>query len=252
MARRDPEYLAISRVLRAELIAGNYDEDGSLPGNATIAERFDVNLKTAGRAIQQLIAEKLLIARPGMRPLVVPPERRAAAWPMTGRYARARNSDGLLFATDVTGAVEKATVLTRWETVPIALADLLQVDVATTVFRRDSRTTINGVLSEQTSMFFPRSVIERAPGLEADPKIKVVALLEAAGYQIDRTINEVRARHASPDEQISFGIDAGAVMFEQIHGTYDTTGEPLEAVINLRPASGNVLTFETYEGPDEE
>ena len=44
----------------------HYDNE-PLPGNATLAARFDVNMKTAGRAIQQLGAEGLGIARPGMR-----------------------------------------------------------------------------------------------------------------------------------------------------------------------------------------
>ena len=71
----------------------HYDNE-PLPGNATVAARFDVNMKTAGRAIQQLVAEGLVIARPGMRAITAPPQLRATKWPMNGRYARARAAQG--------------------------------------------------------------------------------------------------------------------------------------------------------------
>jgi GntR family transcriptional regulator len=35
---------------------------------------------------------------------------------------------------------------------------------------------------------------------------------------------------------------------EHTHGTYPSTNEPVEAVINVKPAEGTVLTFDTYEG----
>jgi GntR family transcriptional regulator len=78
----------------------HYDNE-PLPGNATLAARFDVNMKTAGRAIQQLGAEGLGIARPGMRAIPAPPQLRAIKWPMTGRYARVQAAQGLIFAGDV-------------------------------------------------------------------------------------------------------------------------------------------------------
>jgi hypothetical protein len=39
-----------------------------------------------------------------------------------------------------------------------------------------------------------------------------------------------------------------AVVFEHSHGTYGADDEPLEAVINIKPADGAVPTSETDEG----
>ena len=122
---KKPEYISIAETLRAELLAGDYDE-GPLPGNAALAERFDVNMKTAGRAIQHLIAEGIVIARPGMRAIPAPPQLRATKWPTTGRYARARAAQGLIFAGDVESEVRKVTVRRQWVAAPIRIAPVPQ------------------------------------------------------------------------------------------------------------------------------
>jgi len=201
--------------------------------------------------VQQLVAERLLIPRRGQRPLVVPPDRRTTVWPMTERYARARVNEGLIFASDVAGEVRKETVRKDWIRADAMVAPLLGLDVGARVLTRGSRTFVDDVLTENTSMFFPPRVVEKAPRLETDDNIRVLPLLEAAGFLVTRTVNEVRARLANPDEQELFGITDKDVVIEQAHGTYGAADEALEAVVNVRPAAANVITFETYEGPNE-
>ncbi|WP_280426403.1 GntR family transcriptional regulator [Nocardia carnea] len=245
---KQPEYLSIAETLRTEVLAGEYDTE-PLPGNAAIAERFDVNLKTAGRAVQQLVAEGVVIARPGLRAVPTPPELRNTRWPMNGRYARARAARGLIFSGDVRGNVRKDTVGREWVSAPLPIAHLLGIKEGARVFRRRSRTLVDDVATEDTTMFFPEPVVAAAPELETAERIQVVALIEDAGHVVTRTANEIRARHASTAEQQIFGIDAHSIVIEQVHGTYGATGEALEAVINVRPAQGGVITFDTYEAP---
>lgn len=66
-----PEYAVIAATLKTEVLAGRYDS-GPLPGTAALAERFGVNLKTAARAVQHLVAEGILMARPGMSAIPAP------------------------------------------------------------------------------------------------------------------------------------------------------------------------------------
>jgi DNA-binding GntR family transcriptional regulator len=245
---KKPEYVSIAETLKTEVLAGAYDTE-PLPGNAALAERFDVNLKTAGRAIQHLVAEGILLSRPGMRAVPVPPALRSTRWPMTGRYARARAAQGLIFAGDVVGTVRKDTVSREWIEVPILIRPLLGVETGTRVFQRCSRTYVNDVPTENTAMFFPEAIIKAVPRLETEDHIQVVPFIEKAGYVVTRTSNEIRARHASDVERELFGIEAHDIVIEHIHGTYGAEGEPLEAVINVRPAYGNVVTFDTYEAP---
>lgn len=245
---KKPEYMLIAETIKAEVLAGQYDDE-PLPSTAALAERFDVNMKTAGRAIQQLVAEGIVMARPGMRAIPVPPQLRATKWPMTGRYARARAAQGLIFDADVTGQIRKDTVRREWIEAPLLVAQLLEVEEGARVFHRCSRTYVDDVPTEDTSMFFPATIVKDAPGLETSEAIQVVRLIEEAGHVVTRTSNEVRARHPNESEQELFGIDADDIVLEHSHGTYGAEGEALEAVINVRPARGNVITFDTYEAP---
>lgn len=247
MSKR-PEYATIADTLRTELLAGAFDDE-PLPGNGALAERFEVNMKTAARAIQQLVAEGLVLARPGMRAVAVPAAMRDERWPMTGRYARARAAQGLLFASDVPGDMRKDTIVREWIDAPIRIAQILNVSAGARIFHRRSRTYVNDVPTEDTSLYFPEPVVRAAPGLETDERIQVVRLIEAAGYTVTRTANEIRSRHPIPAEQQTFGLDATAIVVEHTHGTYGAENEALEAVINVRPAKGNVITFDTYEAP---
>jgi len=247
---KKPEYISIAEVLKAEVLAGHHDSE-PFPGNGAIAERFDVNMKTAGRAVQQLVAEGILIARPGMRAVPVPPELRATPWPMTGRYARARAAHGLIFDSDVAGNVRKDTISKAWIDASPLVARLLKVDVGARVFQRLTRTYVNDVTTEDTTLAFREDVVRKASRLETEERLFVVTFLEEAGYVVTRTANEIRARQATDAERELFGLQDAAVVFEHVHGTYGSDDEPLEAVVNVRPADGNVITFDTYEAPDE-
>lgn len=245
---KTPEYVSIAETLKAEVLAGRYDDE-PLPGTGALAERFDVNLKTAARAVQHLVAEGMLIARPGMRAIPAPPELRATKWPMTGRYARARAAQGLIFAGDVSGVVRKDTISRDWVEAPAVVAQFLKLEIGARVFRRCSRTFVDDVVTEDTSMFFPEAIIREVPSLERDERIQVVPLIEQAGHLVARTSNEIRVRHASDAEQAVFGLQATAIVIEHSHGTYDANGTAVEAVINVRPGNGNVITFDTNELP---
>jgi GntR family transcriptional regulator len=245
---KKPEYVSIAETLKTEVLAGTYD-DQPLPGTAALASRFDVNMKTAGRAIQHLVADGIVIARPGMRAIPAPPELRSTKWPMTGRYARARAARGLIFDGDVTGKIRKDTTRREWVDAPLMVARLLDIEEGTPVFQRCSRTYVDDIPQEDTSMFFPSAIVAAAPRLESEEHIQVVTFIEDAGHVVTRTANEIRARHPTTSEQQLFGIDANSIVIEHSHGTYGAQGEALEAVINVRPAQGNVITFETFEAP---
>jgi hypothetical protein len=85
-----------------------------------------------------------------------------------------------------------------------------------------------------------------------------VRVLEDAGHRVLRTYNEARARLATDEELGVFGTDpalqplANRVVIEITHATYGVGDEPLEAVVSIRPATGNIIVFETYEGPPGE
>lgn len=245
----NPPYQAIADQLRAEILAGTWDRpDVPFPGARAVGERFGVSMPTANRAIQHLAAEGLLVTKAGQRPLVVHPDERSTRWPLTRRYAKARAAQGLVFAADVAGTMRKATISREWVIPSPPIARLLRAEPGMQVFRRVSRTYVDDVPTEDTAMHFPPAVIAAVPDLEIADSIQVVRMIEATGRRITRTVNEVSARVATQDETDLLRLPTPAVVFEHVHGTYGADDEPLEAVVNIKPAHNAVLTFETYEG----
>jgi GntR family transcriptional regulator len=263
---RQTAYGQIADALRAAILAGDYEPTAEeptrnqLPGAAELGAKYGVSDKTAARAVQQLIAEGLVTGRPGLRPLVVPRAQRPDRWPMNRRYARAREASGLVFGGDMLGRqVTKRITQAGWTTVPQPVAPLLRMDPGGRVWALARETLIDGRVAELSVSYFPAEVAEGTPLTTPDEfppggVVRVVRVLEDAGHRILRTSNEARSRLATDEELRAFGPDPalkpleGRVMIEITHATYGVGDEPLEAVVSVRPAAGNVIVFETYEG----
>jgi GntR family transcriptional regulator len=260
---RQTTYGQIAEELRRAILAGEYEltsnqpDRNQLPGAAELGAKYGVSNKTAARAVQQLVSEGLVLARSGMRPLVVPRAQRLDRWPMTGRYARAREAGGLVFGGDMAGRqVVKRITGTRKIPGDEPIVTLLRLNPGDQVWERARETLIDGRTAELSRSYFPPAIAEGTPlTVAADlPSGGVVRVLEGQGQRIMRTYNEARARIASEEELRAFGADrdrsplASQIVIEVTHATYGLQDEPIEAVISVRPASSNVLVFETYEG----
>jgi GntR family transcriptional regulator len=264
---RQTAYGQIADAIRADILAGAYEPSpddptrDQLPGAAELGSQYGVSDKTAARAVQQLISEGLVVGRPGLRPVVVPRAQRPDRWPMQRRYARAREARGLVFGGDMQGRqVLKRTTHTGWTGVPGTVAALLGLDPGDQVWERARELLIDGRVAEMSVSYFPAAIAEgtalMAPG--DFPPGGVVGVLEGAGHRVLRTYNEARARLATDEELHAFGADPslqplhGRVVLEITHGTYGAQDEALEALVSVRPATSNVIVFDTYEGADDE
>ena len=247
---RPPEYLTIAAALRQRIIDGEFDDGTPVPSAVELADLFDSAPRTTNRSVQHLVDQGLLVARRGRNAVVVPPELRALEWPSTGRYARARAAQGLLFG-GTAGDLRKDTVSVEWIAAPDLVAQLLGVEPGTRVLRRVSRTHADWASRpiEHTAMHFPAPVVADAPDLETAAAIQVVAMIEATGRTIATTANRITARMATELELAAFALAGPAAVIEHAHATITDQGEVVEAVINVRPGAGNVITFGTWEGP---
>jgi GntR family transcriptional regulator len=176
---------------------------------------------------------------------------------MNRRYARAREAAGLVFGADMQGReVVKRISRTGWTGAPDPVAALLRMDPGGRVWARMRQTLIDGRVAELSTSYFPAAIAQgttlTTPG--EFPPGGVVRALEEAGRRVLRTYNEARSRLASDEELAVFGADPalqpldGRVVIEIIHGTFGLGEEPLEVVMSVRPATGNVIVLETYEG----
>lgn len=262
---RQTAYDQIADALRAAIFAGAYEATDErpdldkLPGAAELGAKYGVSDKTAARAVQQLVAEGLVQARPGRRPVVVPRDQRTDRWPMNRRYARAREARGLVFGEMQGREVQKTVTRTGWVEIPKDVAPLLRLEPGSRVWERSRQMLVDDRVAELSVSYFPAAVAEgtllTSPG--SFPPGGVVRVLEEAGHRVVRTYNEMRARLAVGEELEAFGPDPGIapladrIVIELVHATYGPGDEPLEAVVSVRPAAGSVVTFETDEGTSD-
>ena len=141
------------------------------------------------------------------------------------------------------------------------MAALLRIEPGSEVWKRARELLIDGRVAELSVSYFPAELARSTPALTTSgpfPPGGVVRVLEDGGHQIMRTYNEGRARLATDEELRAFGAEPslapleGQLVMEISHVTYGPHDEPLEAVVSVRPATGNVIVFETYEGEPED
>lgn len=260
---RQTAYAAIAADLRQAILAGEYEpapdqpDRGRLPGAAELGARYGVSAKTAARAVQDLVADGLVTARPGMSPAVVPRGQRQNRWPMEGRYTRARTAGGVVFGDDMLSRdVVKRTTRVGWTAVPTPIAALLRIQPGDQVWERVRETMVDGVIAGLGHSYFPQAIAESIPDLQVQGPLPggLVKVLESAGHRIACTSNEVRARLASDEELRVLGPDPsleplrGRIVLEITYATYSTEHEPIEAVVTVRPATDTItVNFQTSE-----
>jgi DNA-binding GntR family transcriptional regulator len=258
------ELLALVEGARAEYATWQDSTRNRLPGARELAARYGVSHKTALRAIQQLIAEGLVHRTgPRLAALVIPRDQRPDRRPMSRRPARVRDRRerepaGLVFGGDVQGhKLHEQVVHSGWSHPPAAAARLLGLDPTAEVWARARHLLVDGRVAERSVSYFPADVARGAPALRLPGPLfalgGVVGVLEGAGYRIARTASEACARLAIAEELAAFGTDPalrppeGRLVIELTHAAFGPAGEPLEAVVSVRPAAGNVLVFEADE-----
>lgn len=65
----------VARELRAAILAGEYDEGGTVPSRVALGFKYDVSAETASVALRMLAAEGLLRIEQGRRTVVLPVRR---------------------------------------------------------------------------------------------------------------------------------------------------------------------------------
>ena len=236
---RQTAYGQIADALRAAILAGDYEprRGGSarneLPGAVEVgAEYRRQRPRPPPAPVQQLIAEGLVVGRPGLRPVVVPrAQERPDRWPMRRRYARAREARGLVYGGDMPGREVTKQELTQSGSIPApsSVAPLLRMNAGDRVSARARELLIDERVAELGVSYFPAAVAEgtllTTPG--DFPPGGLVRVLEDAGHRVLRTYGQSPAPGWPPTAELRvFGTDdqalqplAGRVVIEISHAT---------------------------------
>lgn len=206
--------------IRAEIARDLADENGRLPPETALAERFGVNRHTVRSAIAALVREGVLRAEQGRGTFVE--RRRRLAYPIgprtrfsEGLADQARARRGRLIAH----AVEPAS-----ETVAAALA----LAPGTPVLRLESVAEADGRPVSRATSWFEAA---RFPGLAA--RFAEAGSLTTAfrAYGIEdyfRRSTVVSARHAEPDDRDDLALSPGAIVLVAVAINVDAQGRPVQ------------------------
>lgn len=210
----------IADQIRLGIAAGNLGNDGKLPPELSLSERFGVNRHTVRAAIAALVQEGVLRAEQGRGTFIE--TRRKLSYPITKRTR---------FSTGLEGQIrERRSALLTHSLEPASerIAEALALATDAPVIRMETLSEVDGrPLSRGTSWFDA----ERFPGFEnayAETKSITAAF---RNYGIDdylRRSTIVSARHADPSDLADLKLAPGAIVLVTVAVNVDMQDRPIE------------------------
>ncbi|MBH0780350.1 GntR family transcriptional regulator [Nocardia bovistercoris] len=251
-------YRDLAASLRTSIEEGEYPPGSTLPKQADLAARYEVNVKTVRQAVGLLEAEGLVtpIRRRGTVVRERPPMRRLGI----GRYSKAKwkYGDTVAFVADreTSGRAWKLTDQTQ--TVRLVDADsevahAFGIDQAAPVYER-ARLVKDGEQPTHTltSYYLPEHV-EGTPLVDPTPgpagRGGGFAVLTLQGYEPDHMSETIFARMPTPDETELLNLPAGEPVMVLIRQTYTADNTLIEFARGIHAASRFAWTYD-FQLPD--
>lgn len=210
----------IADQIRLGVASGNLGEEGRLPPETALSERFGVNRHTVRAAIAALVQEGVLRAEQGRGTFIE--MRRKLSYPIAKRTR---------FSTGLEGQVRerRSTLLTHIvEPAEGRAADALGLAAGAPVLRMEMLSEVDGrPLSRGTSWFDTG----RFPGFEKaylDTQSITTAFMSYGVDDYVRRSTVVSARHADPADLGDLGLAPGAIVLVTVAVNDDMQGRPIE------------------------
>ena len=211
-----PLYLQLVERLRAEFV-------GQKPGaridsEPTLARRFGVSRFTVTRAVEILVEEGLFTRRQGLGTFIAPPRLRRAPTYLAS-FTEAMAAQGRLAAHRLLkfGPAEE----TRPSSYP-AGARLLRLDrlrLVDDVPTSIHRSLLDGAVAARIGL---------TETIAKDPHFSLYRQFREGGYTIERAVETLRARRATPKEARLLALDKDRVVVETRRETYASEGTLLD------------------------
>lgn len=219
------KYHQVYLVLREQLQEGLFAQ--GLPAEIALAQQFAVGRVTIRHAMEQLVAEGLIVRIAGRGTFPTPAARSVAAQ-AAGVQARPTRLAGLM--ENIVSASRATTVkVLDWRTVAAgeSVAAALQIEagspVRKAVRRRSSR---EGPLSYITT-YMPQSLLAGVSrrALAGKPLLQ---LLEESGVELGRAQQTISARPADAQVAAELGVAIGTALLAVRRLVYDAQDRPVQ------------------------
>ncbi|PXW26371.1 GntR family transcriptional regulator [Paraburkholderia caballeronis] len=224
-----PKYHQIYLVLREQLQEGQFDEEG-VPGEHQLAEQFSVARITIRKAMEMLVADGLVIRRPGI-----------GTWPLRAEPGRKRKLAPPPEKAHLTGLLENivnAGLRTNVEVIdsnvvlasPV-IAEALNVAAGDPVYKTIRvRSTRSGPVSYITT-HVPQALVDLKPrDLKRKP---LLMLLEEAGVELGAATQTISARLADAVVARHLDVSVGSALLDVTRVVRDTNERPVQLLQGL-------------------
>ncbi|MCP3724004.1 GntR family transcriptional regulator [Paraburkholderia sp. CNPSo 3272] len=226
-----PKYHQIYLVLREQLQEGQFDRDG-VPGEHQLAEQFGVGRVTIRKAMQMLVADRLIVRRPGL-----------GTWPLhegrpTGGGKTPNTSREKAHLSGLLGNILTMGLRTRVRVIDStvvnaneAIAEALGLEVGVPVHKSIRvRSAPAGPISHITTHVphglapISRKELERKP---------LLVILEEAGVKLGAATQTVSARLADANVARHLDVAVGSALLAVTRLVRDVNERPVQLLQGL-------------------
>lgn len=252
MTSNRPAFRHVADQIRSAIEEGSYEPGVQLPGDTTLAKKYDTSRATVGNAIRSLQAEGYLIKKG--RNYAVSPLLRKILRDANARYLK-KNRENAPDGTPSSGAfaseVKAMGMRAGWETTvervapPQNIAELLEVSAdESSVLSRSRHMKANDTPVQLATSYIPGDIAFDSPLENVDTGAGgMKSRLAEMGYAQTDITEEVNVRPPSPEEVDLLDLPEDARVYELLHIARTAEGRVVEAAVHVMPVHQWTLRF---------
>ncbi|MFF3859508.1 GntR family transcriptional regulator [Streptomyces sp. NPDC002209] len=245
---REAPYLAMADVLRARILAGEWEVGERVPSRARLAEEYGVGRNVMQRAMDRLIIDGLLEGRAGSGTYVRRPRERLRLVRSQHRERR-EGSSSPRPATRERGRADAWDAHSRIRApAPEAIAERLAVSTGDPCVNTHYEFLADGQPVQLSASWEPMAITDGTPILlpERGPLAGkgVVERMRSIGVLVSRVVEAPRPARATQAEANLLGISVGDLVLQIERTIYDTDGRPVETADIVIPDARREVVYE--------
>lgn len=246
----EPVYATLAARLRRDIASGTLVPGAFLPSEATLQREQNVSRGTVRRAIDELIAEGLVVSLNGRGHQV------RQTTPLLWRASDPERNDGStagpsdVWSRSVRAQGHEPTEQIRAE---IGYADervarWLEVPAGEPVSIRRRLRFVNAQPYSLADSFYPRSIVAGTEVEEpGDVRPGIYAVFERLGRAWVRTTDQWTARAPTRDETVTLAIPRGVAIAEVARRSFDALGAPVRLSLFILPGDRHIIEYDHPE-----
>ena len=233
-----PRYAQVANELRASIASGRFGS-GQLPTETMLCDHYGVSRFTVREALRRLQAEGLINRRRGSG-TTVDAGNPASCPPVSGVGDLSLGTAGSQCDFDVVGTV----IMGQTQAADLGLAAGSRWIHLAGKRRHDASDPAMSL----TDVYVHADLAPHVAGLRPGVQSLFSQLAQAAGFQIGRVNQDLRAMAAGSREAAALGIPRRAPVLRIVRSCRDADGRVVEVSVSAHP--GDRFTYSTHINPD--